>query len=161
MKRSGIRVDMAKQKEWQERSMRRAMERRRSRVREVKPKKRRPRRNDSRWRAECVAARGEMCRSCGDTSHVQMDHIMPRSQGGPSVVENGLPLCGDFSRNTPGGCHAKKTAGTMLIEPDWLGADQVEWLAEVGWVWWDDDGEPHGRGWKHFAPRRSRGSRKG
>lgn len=99
-----------------------------------------------------MAYRGEVCVRCGDTRNVQADHLWPRSQGGPSVVENGLPLCGEFSRNTPGGCHPMKTAGTIVIEPTWLTWQQILWLADVGWVKWGPDGQPYGRGWKHFAP---------
>lgn len=115
-------------------------------------RRRKPRRNDSGWRAEVIARRGGFCRSCGDTGHVQADHIWPRSQGGPSVVENGLMLCGEFSRNTPGGCHPAKTEHRMLIERSWLDPDQIDWLRDVGRVWWDADGQPHGQGWRDFAP---------
>lgn len=112
------------------------------------------RRNDAPWRHEVMAAYGPACVSCGDTAHVQADHMKPRSQGGPSVRPNGLPLCGEFSRNTPGGCHPAKTAGRIVIDPAWLADEQIAWLAEVGWVWWDEDGEPQGRGHKHFGRMR-------
>lgn len=69
---------------------------------------------------------------------------------GPSVVENGLVLCGPWSRVTPGGCHPAKTESRLLIDRRWLDADQIEWLASVGWVEWID-GQPTGRGWRHFA----------
>lgn len=120
-----------------------------------KPKrsKKKPR-NDSGWRAEVMARYGPACVRCGDRAHVQADHMWPRGQGGPSDVRNGLPLCGEFSRNTPGGCHPMKTASTIVIEPDWLAQEQIDWLAEVGWVAWDEHGQPYGRGWKHFAPQR-------
>lgn len=117
--------------------------------------KKKARRDDSGWRAEVMAVHGEVCAACGDTAHVQADHLWPRGQGGPSDVRNGLPLCGEFSRNTPGGCHPAKTNGTIVIEPAWLRPEQIEWLAEVGWVAWDDDGQPYGRGWRHFAPQRA------
>jgi hypothetical protein len=112
------------------------------------------RRNDAPWRNECIEVYGDVCRSCGDTGNCQMDHLKPRSQGGPSVVENGLPLCGPASRVTPGGCHALKTERRMLVEPEWLTDDQIQWLSDVGWVTWDTDGQPYGRGWRNFAPRR-------
>jgi len=79
---------------------------------------------------------------------LQCDHIWPRSQGGPSVVENGLLLCGPFA---PGECHRRKTEKLLLVERSWLDQDQVDWLASVGWVEWID-GEPHGRGCRSFAP---------
>lgn len=111
------------------------------------------RRNDSQWRAEVLMIRGAFCRSCGDTHDLQADHVMERSQGGKSVVENGLVLCGPWSRVTPGGCHARKTESRMLIRYEWLDDDQIAWLQEVGWVWWVD-GIPHGRGCKGFAERK-------
>lgn len=102
------------------------------------------RRNDAPWRAACLEAWGHSCVACG-AAPVQMDHIMPRSQGGPSVVENGLPLCPT--------CHWKKTAGTMVIEYHWLARQQVDWLAEAGWVEWDKDGLPKGRGFRRFGKK--------
>ena len=75
-----------------------------------------------------------------------MDHIMPRGQGGPSIVENGLPLCPEH--------HEQKTNSQIKIDPGWLSGDQIAWLAEVGWVAWDDEGMPYGRGMNHFAPQR-------
>lgn len=169
MKRTAaLRADPAKARAWQARGAQayaaRQREARRSSPAVDNPgdtapqprsKNVKPRRNDAGWRAECEAKRGLVCRGCGDTNHVQMDHIWPRSQGGPSVVENGLPLCGEFSRNTPGGCHPAKTAGRIVIEFSWLDPDQVAWLAAVGWVAWDADGQPRGRGWRHFGRRRT------
>jgi len=115
-----------------------------------------PKHNDSPWRAACIALRGEMCRSCGDTHHVEMDHVIPKSQR-PSLrhdVRNGLPLCGAFSRVTPGGCHPAKTAGTLEFQFGWFDADQIAFLAAEGWVDWDDSGQPFGAGMKHFGERR-------
>jgi hypothetical protein len=115
-----------------------------------------PKHNDSPWRAACIAIRGEMCRACGDTHHVEMDHVIPKSQR-PSLrhdVRNGLPLCGAFSRVTPGGCHPKKTAGTLEFQFGWFDADQIAFLAAEGWVDWDDSGQPFGAGMKHFGERR-------
>lgn len=76
---------------------------------------------------------------------------MPRGQGGPSVVENGLVLCGPWSTVTKGGCHYLKTITDLQIRREWLDDDQIAWLAEVGWVTWGEDGVARGRGWKHFA----------
>lgn len=109
------------------------------------------RRSDGPWRNDVMARRGEVCVSCGTRQHVQADHVWPKGQGGPNDVRNGLPLCGGFGN----GCHDRKTAGTIVIEFDWLDDEQRAWLAEVGWVAWDEEGQPYGRGWKHFgsAPR--------
>ena len=130
----------------------------RAALKPAKPKKAYKPPNDSAWRAQCVLARGEQCRSCGDTSNVEMDHVIPKSQdaGARADVENGLPLCGAFSRNTPGGCHPAKTAGTLKFEARWFDPDQLEYLARKGWVDWDEHGQPFGRGMKHFQPRQPR-----
>lgn len=162
MKRSKpLQVNPAKAREWQQRSRkplaRTPMKRTApaSRPREAKPEKpstRKPRRNDSGWKAEVHARYGHACVSCGARRHVQADHIWPRSQGGPSDPRNGLPLCGEFSE-TGLDCHGRKTASTMLIRPEWLAPDQIAYLEDVGWVAWDEKGQPHGRGWRHFAPR--------
>ena len=104
----------------------------------------RPKRNDSGWRAECIEKRGAWCRACGFSGRVELDHIVPRSQGGPSVVENGLPLCPSD--------HQAKTESRLRFRFEWFDADQIAWLEEVGWVSWDADGQPAGRGWRHFEP---------
>lgn len=173
-------ADPEKARKWQERSRERAVARLREKgsklaprepqkplqrrqfeekVRDLAPRKRaqnrKPRLNDGPWRNACIMARGEMCRSCGDTNHVEMDHVIPKSQD-PTAradVENGLPLCGEFSRNTPGGCHPAKTASRLQFEFEWFDPDQIEYLAAKGWVAWDDHGQPFGRGMKHFAPK--------
>lgn len=79
-------------------------------------------------------------------SRLEVDHVIPRSQGGPSVVENGLVLCG------PWGCdaHGLRTRREIKIQRDWLDPDQIEWLAEQGWVRWTPDGL-EGRGLRNFA----------
>lgn len=113
----------------------------------------RTRRNDSGWRAECLAVRGSSCRACGSTGPVQMDHLIPRSQRGPSVVENGLPLCDPWASGSsfPEGCHQAKTDHKLLIRPEWLDADQIAWLAEKGYArWCPDTGEVSGEHWKIF-----------
>lgn len=165
-----------KQREWQQRSREkakaRALEKMRTKgnslapsssptERDAKPSKRRTtakkRHNDAPWRNACIELRGEACRSCGDTAHVEMDHIIPKSQRGELRCDtrNGLPLCGAFSRNTPGGCHPAKTDGRLQFEFEWFDADQIAFLAEQGWVVWDAAGQPSGAGMKHFRPRRS------
>lgn len=90
-------------------------------------------RDDGPWRAEVLRERGAWCRVCGGTRDVQVDHLIPRSQGGESVVQNGLPLGGSF------GCghHDEKTAHRLLIERDWLDPTQVTWLENEGHARWD------------------------
>jgi hypothetical protein len=90
-----------------------------------------------------MALRGERCRACLTTDLVQCAHVMPRSQGGPSVVENGTPLCM--------GCHADVDQYRARWSPAWLDPDQLVWLASVGWVDWDGAGEPFGRGCRRFG----------
>jgi hypothetical protein len=115
------------------------------------PQPRAKRRNDSRWRAECIQLRGARCRGCGDTKDVQMHHVLPRAHGGESVVENGQPMCGPWTAvGPPGGCHAALTEHRMCNRREWLDDDQLTWLKERGWVWWDDEGVPHGRGSRGF-----------
>lgn len=101
----------------------------------------RTRRNDSKWRSDCLAERGAWCRACGGTVHVQMDHVIPRAQGGPSVIENGVPLCGAFGR----GCHDRKTAGRLKIRREMLDPDQIAWLELAGHAMWLPDGTVAGR----------------
>lgn len=114
------------------------------------------RRNDGPWRNEVLEKRGAYCRSCGESQDLQIDHVMPRSQGGQSDVENGLVLCGPWSKASPwpNGCHQAKTEKRMTIEYDWLDPDQVEYLALKGWVSWNEQGEPGGHGCRGFAARR-------
>ncbi len=105
---------------------------------------RKPRRNDAPWRRDVIALRGEWCRSCRTSRGLQCDHVMPRSQGGTSVVENGTMLCRE--------CHEKKTNSEIQYRHEWLDDDQIEWLAAQRWVAWDADGLPYGHGFRHFAP---------
>lgn len=120
----------------------------------AKPARRAPRRNDGPWREACIVAYGERCAvpGCGERG-VEMDHIKPRGQGGQSVVENGIPLCGPFSSTTPGGHHLAKTEGRLRFRPEWLTPAQQTYLATLRWVDWDEDGQPFGEGWRHFTER--------
>jgi 5-methylcytosine-specific restriction endonuclease McrA len=99
------------------------------------------RRNDSLWRSDVMDKRGRRCRACGGDRDVQSDHLIPRSQCGPSIVENGTPLCGPFGR----GCHDRKTAHRLLIRREWLDPDQVAWLELAGHARWLPDGTVAGR----------------
>jgi HNH endonuclease len=108
------------------------------------PLRSRLRRNDSAWRRECLERRGPQCRVTGCwRMDVQMDHLIPRSQGGPSVVENGLPLCREH--------HEMKTAHDLRVDPAWLGEDQILWLSDEGHAEWLLDGVVVGRHRKLFA----------
>lgn len=110
------------------------------------------RRNDGPWRKECEAAYGVVCivPGCGSRD-IEMDHIVPRSKGGKSVVENGIPLCGDWSKNRH---HPAKTAGDLQFDWAWLTPRQRTYLATIGWVDWDEEGLPFGEGHRHFTERR-------
>jgi hypothetical protein len=44
-----------------------------------------------------------------------------------------------------------KTAGKLKIRREWLTEAQVAYLAEQGWVHWNEKGWPLGRGYRHFA----------
>lgn len=114
----------------------------------------RSRRNDGPWRDEVLAEYGASCRVCGDLN-VQADHLIPRAQGGPSIVANGLVLCSEWSVVTPGGCHPAKTAHRLKIDRDWLEPGQIEWLEREGHAWWLADGSVAGRHFKLFRPYRS------
>lgn len=123
---------------------------------------RKRRRNDAPWRNACIAVYGDSCANCYATG-CQMDHMVGRGQGGLSVVENGLPLCGPFSDLSPfqGGCHQAKTDGELKIRREWLTPEQVAWLAAGGpegphAVWDPDTGEVSGRHMKVFADDRRR-----
>lgn len=118
--------------------------------RETRRKK--PPRNDGPWRKECEAAYGTKCVVCGDRS-IEMDHVKPRAQGGRSVVENGIPLCGPWSRSVAGGHHDMKTRGELLFQHSWFTDEQRAYLAKIHWVDWDEDGRPFGEGWRHFDER--------
>ncbi len=107
------------------------------------------RRNDGPWRNEVMETFGSWCRCCKRNGDVQADHMRPRSQGGKSVVGNGLPLCDQ--------CHRNKTEHRMLVRPEWLEPQHFTYLKESGWAWWDEAGEVYGEGRKSFARRVVRG----
>lgn len=101
------------------------------------------------WSRLVRDTRGELCVAVASEygicqGHHEADHIVPKSQGGPYVVENGAVLCHRH--------HEMKTNSELKYRREWLQPDQVAWLAECGWVAWDADGQPYGRGWKHFHP---------
>lgn len=154
--------DLAKFREWQARSARAYQEKMRAKRRNEpagpdatpQPRKRSQRRNDGPWGAICRKEYGNRCivPGCGETA-VEVDHIKPRSQGGKSVVENGALLCGPWSRTIPGGHHLAKTESRLRYRWEWLTEGQRAYLAQIGWVDWDEDGMPFGEGWRHFEER--------
>jgi hypothetical protein len=152
----GLETDIDQQRAWLRRSQEAAAARAREAAAPARTAKRRASRarqrarNDAPWRAEVMALRGEQCRACGSTQQVEADHVIERSQCGPSIVENGLPLCGEFG---PCQAHLRKTRNQLQIRRDWLDPDQIEWLDRQGHARWDpDDGTVSGRFWKTFAP---------
>jgi hypothetical protein len=108
------------------------------------------------WRQRCGQLRTVACAARFDVDDpevgpcrgmIECDHIRPKSQGGAYVVENGGFLCHRH--------HEMKTNSRLQWRFGWLGQDQVEWLAKVGWVAWGrTTGEPYGLGWRHFKPLR-------
>ena len=150
--------DPGKIRQWQERSAKRAAQRRKEaagtkhsqgerkepHTRAQRSGRKKARQNDGPWRKACIEAHGEWCRACG-TRPVQMDHIHPKSQGGKNDVGNGLPLCAEH--------HRMKTDSEIVIEWSWLSEAHLVYLRESGWVDWGADGQPFGRGWRHFSAR--------
>lgn len=154
MKRSKpLSANPEKARAWQQRGVEKYRERQKQQAgNRPRTSRKRATRNDSGWRNDVIARIGGWCRSCrqGDASKVQIDHIWPRGQGGPSHVLNGLPLCGPYGCNA----HERKTNSEIVIEYDWLDDEQRAWLDDNGWVRWNDDGAPEGRGMRHFGHRR-------
>ena len=106
--------------------------------------------SDSLWREAVIEWLGERCSVPGcfaATWPVQIDHIIPRAQGGLSDLHNGWPLCVLH--------HDSKTAGELKIAPEWLTREHIAYLGEHGWVQWitynDEPGQPVGNGWRHFS----------
>lgn len=98
-------------------------------------------------RLETIGLRGGYCRACGRADlGLEMDHVIPRSQAPQYAydIRNCTMLC-------PGD-HQAKTEKRLQYRRDMLDPDQVAFLAEVGWVDWQDDGLPFGRGHRGFAP---------
>lgn len=91
------------------------------------------------WRLEVADLRGLFCRvpGCVTDGWMECDHLIPRSQQGPSVVQNGVFWCKHH--------HDEKTAHRLKIEPAWLDADQIAWLKAEEHAWWDDQGEVYGQ----------------
>ena len=52
-------------------------------------------------RERVLEADGYICRECGATENLKVNHIRPIHHGGRSVLENGQTLCQD--------CHRRKT----------------------------------------------------
>jgi hypothetical protein len=135
---------------WQQRSQRAAIARaQQPAAADTDPaparKRKKRRRNDSQWRADCLEVFGDWCRVpwCPHPQPVEMDHLIPRSQGGPSVVGNGIPWCRVH--------HRMKTDHLLLIAPEWLHPLHVRWLSDEGHAEWLVDGFVTGRHCKLFA----------
>ena len=106
---------------------------------------RKRRRNDAQWRQECLDLRGPQCRvtGCLRMTDVQVDHLIPRAHGGPSIAENGLVLCREH--------HEMKTNHDLLVDPTWLDPDQILWLSDNGYAEWLFDGVVVGSRRRIFA----------
>lgn len=103
-------------------------------------------RSRSPWRAQVLEVYGLTCvaSSIGPcTGRIEAHHVKYRSQGGEDDWRNGIPLCGHHHRLV----HSRD----VLISPAWLMTDALEYLAGIGWVDWDEHGEPFGRGWRSFG----------
>lgn len=150
-RKTGLTVDLERVREWQRRTQQRAFDRAQARrdapppVDQPRRRPRRPRRNDSGWRATCLELYGEWCRvpDCPHPQPVEMDHLIQRSQGGPSVPGNGLPLCRVH--------HRLKTDCLLLVAPEWLDPRHVRWLSDEGHAEWLMDGVVVGRHYRIFA----------
>lgn len=62
------------------------------------------------WSALCSAAKkrdGHKCRKCNATSYLQVDHIVPVSRGGRSILSNLWTLCDYCHSKRPGHKRAK------------------------------------------------------
>jgi 5-methylcytosine-specific restriction endonuclease McrA len=139
-----LRVGVEKVRAWQRRSQEQQLAALPSKARRTALRSGR-RRDDAAWREACLVVRGERCRvaGCPHPWPVQMDHLIPRAQGGPSVVENGLPLCLLH--------HQAKTEHRLRIRREWLDPDMTAWLEAEGHARWLLDGTVAGRHCRLFA----------
>jgi hypothetical protein len=112
------------------------------RYREQKTRKQRP--SEAGFHREVMDAYGRRCAVCLDGGWVQSAHIVGKGQGGPTVVENGLPLCQAD--------HTAYDQYKLRLRFEHLTPTHRRWLAEVGYVDWDAGGQPFGRGHRRFEP---------
>lgn len=66
--------------------------------------------NRSSWQQICEAVKkrdGYKCRLCPCRNYLQVDHIIPVSKGGPTVMYNLWTLCADCHSKRPGHKAAK------------------------------------------------------
>lgn len=103
------------------------------------------------WAEAVLDLYGPYCIFCGYRD-IELDHIHPKSQGGLYVPGNGVPVCSWRSVTIPGGHHKAKTESRLKYPPSLLLPVTIEYLAAANWVAWDQDGEPYGRGCRHFEP---------
>jgi 5-methylcytosine-specific restriction endonuclease McrA len=80
-----------------------------------------------RWHGSIREAWGGQCAYCGATAQ-SLDHVIPRSQGGPTVRENCVPACL--------ACNGSKGSREVLswwrLRPGWSALREqqlLEWLA--------------------------------
>ena len=106
-------------------------------------------RNLAKWRKSVLNLNGHYCvAGIKCSGRLEAHHIIYRSQGGKEHAENGIPLCSEH--------HAAVHARTLLVDWRWLSKASLDYLADRGWVAWDEQGEPYGRGYKGFAALSSR-----
>jgi hypothetical protein len=139
-----LRANLEQIQAWQRKSQQTALARAKAKPRRFAKRVAR-RRNDGPWRREVMEVRGPQCRvtGCGRMLDLHAHHIIHRSMCGPSIVQNGMPLCEEH--------HAMVHAYELRISPEWLDADQIEWLSDEGHAEWLFDGVVVGRHLKLFA----------
>lgn len=107
-------------------------------------KRPRTRKSEAPFRHAVLAAYGKACKVCGSLTWVQAAHIWSKGQGGPTIEENGVPLCRPH--------HEDYDQYRLQMRYEWLAPNQLAWLATSGYATWDEDGQPIGRGARRFAP---------
>jgi hypothetical protein len=110
-------------------------------------KRPRTRKSEAPFRHEVMAAYGKVCKACGSTTWVQAAHLWAKSQGGPTIVDNGVPMCRTH--------HEDYDQYRLQMRYEWLAPNQLAWLAGSGYATWDEFGQPVGRGARRFAPMTS------
>lgn len=104
--------------------------------------KKTPRPSESPFRAEVLALCGTRCAVCQTSRDIQAAHIIGKGQGGPTVAWNGIPLCREH--------HEAYDQYRLKLRWEHLTVPQLAGLMLAGYVDWDDDGEPFGRGMRRF-----------
>jgi 5-methylcytosine-specific restriction endonuclease McrA len=63
---------------------------------------------------------GHRCRWCGSPFRLQVDHMIPRSRGGPDDLSNYQTLCAE---------HNRMKGATLMVRPEvppWVSGERVE-----------------------------------